>query len=213
MDAKVAVATVSGKAYFLLVNRLKQKNIQFISLCPGEILPAETRVVITTEREKPLIVNEKILVYDPETEPDALIDEAARILQGKENYDKIVLGIDPGKVFGLALITDGKISETLNCFSSREVLSKIKSIVKKLNLKSTAVTIKIGNGVPAYKNLIEILDRELPQQVFLEVVSEEGTNHPLISHRRGLRDITSAIRIAGRVGHIYNRQGTNEQDH
>jgi hypothetical protein len=46
----------------------------------------------------------------------------------------------------------------------------------------------------------------------LEVVSEAGTNRPLKNnkHRRGLRDIASAIRIAGRAGHIYPRKKTGE---
>ena len=62
MNFKVAVATVSGKAYFLLVNELKEKNIPFLSLVPGDPVPAEAKVVITTEQEKRLINHERILV-------------------------------------------------------------------------------------------------------------------------------------------------------
>ncbi len=49
MKEKVAVATVQGKAYFLLVNKLKEKNIPFISLVPGESVPVKITLVITTE--------------------------------------------------------------------------------------------------------------------------------------------------------------------
>ena len=52
MKEKVAVATVEGKAYFLIVNKLREQNIPFISLVPGEVVPAEVKVVITTEKEK-----------------------------------------------------------------------------------------------------------------------------------------------------------------
>jgi len=69
MRAKVAVATVSGKAYFLLINELKDRNIQFISVIPGEILPAEAKVVITTENEKSPIEHERILIFKLGTEP------------------------------------------------------------------------------------------------------------------------------------------------
>ncbi len=212
MKAKVAVATVSGKAYFLIVNKLKERNIPFISLVPGETVPTEVKAVITTEKEKHRINHEKILVYDSETEPDTVVNEVIKILQGKEAYEKIVIGVDPGEVFGLAVIADGKVNETGNCFSIQEALTKISSVIKNVDFSSTAVSIKIGSGVPAYKDLLETLDAALPPEVVLEVVSEAGTNRTLNhnKHRRGLRDIASAIRIAGRAGYTYPRRKTGE---
>jgi hypothetical protein len=212
MKAKVAVATVSGKAYFFIVNKLKERNIPFISLVPGETVPAEVKAVITTEQEKGRINHERVLVYDSEIEPDSLINEVMRILQGKEAYEKIVIGVDPGDVFGLAVIADGKVNETGNCFSTQETLTKISNVIKNVAISSTAVTIKIGNGVPAYKELLDALDQTLPPQVHLEVVSEAGTSRILNDnkHRRGPRDIASAIRIAGRAGHVYPRRKIDE---
>ena len=87
MRAKVAVATVQGKAYFLVVNELRRRNIPFLSLIPGQPVPAEVRVVITTEQEKHLINHEKILIYNPESEPEILGSEVVKILQGKEIYE------------------------------------------------------------------------------------------------------------------------------
>jgi hypothetical protein len=211
MKAKVAVATVQGKAYFLIVNKLKERNIPFISLVPGETVPTEVKAVITTEKEKHRINLEKVLVYDGETDPDALANEVMKILQGKETYEKIVIGVDPGDVFGLAVIADGKVNETGNCFSIQEALNKIRNIMKNVDVSSTGVSIKIGSGVPAYKELLDALDAALPPEVVLEVVSEVGTSRALNDkHRRGLRDIASAIRIAGRVGYVYPRRKTVE---
>jgi hypothetical protein len=206
MTEKIAVSTVSGKAYFLLVNELKERGIDFISLVPGETVPAETRVVLTTEKEKPLINHEKILVYDEKETPSIVVNEALRILRGKERYEKIVVGIDPGEVFGFAVVADGRGSETKNCFGTHEVLDELKNIIKMFDT-FTKVVVKIGNGVPVYKELLANLDSELPPQVVLEVVSEAGTDRPArrASHRRGLRDIASAIRIAARTGRVYVR--------
>jgi hypothetical protein len=214
MKAKVAVATVSGKAYFLIVNKLKERDMPFISLVPGEPVPTGVKAVITTETEKHRINHEKILVYDSETEPDTVVNEVMKILQGKEVYEKIVIGVDPGEVFGLAVIADGKVNETANCFSIQEALTKISSVIKNVDFSSTVVYIKIGSGVPAYKDLLETLDFALPPEVVLEVVSEAGTNRLLNEdkHRRGLRDIASAIRIAGRAGHVYPRRKTGESN-
>jgi len=214
MKAKVAVATVSGKAYFLIVNGLRERNMAFLSLIPGDSVPTEVKVVITTEKEKHLINHERILVYDSETEPDTVVNEVVKILQGKESYEKIVIGIDPGEVFGLAVLADGRVNETENCFSVQEVLNKIKNIIKDIDVSSTVVSVRIGNGVPAYKDLLETLDAALPPKVVLEVVSEAGTNRHINEnkHRRGLRDIVSAIRIAGRVGYVYPRRKTDESN-
>jgi len=49
MKEKVAVATVQGKAYFLIVNKLRERGIPFISLVPQESVPAKMTLVLTTE--------------------------------------------------------------------------------------------------------------------------------------------------------------------
>jgi hypothetical protein len=212
MEAKIAVATVSGKTYFLVVKELKERNMDFLSLVPGDFVPAEAKVVITTEKEKHLINHERVLVYDEKTAPSTVVNEAVKDLQGKESYEKIVVGVDPGEVFGLAVIADGKVNETCNCFSVQEVVDKIKRVIKDFAVLSTVISVKIGNGVPAYKTLLETLGTVLPPEVVFEVVSEAGTDRHIDAsmHRRGLRDIVSATRIAGRAGHVYPRRTTDE---
>jgi len=208
MKAEVAVATVQGKAYFLIVNKLKELNIPFLSLVPCESIPKEIKVVVTTEKEKALIKFDKVFVFNSECELDRLMSELTISLQGKKAYERIVIGIDPGEVSGLAFIADGKIIDRANCLNVQEVVNKIKSVLKNINTSVTIVKVKIGNGVPAYKELVEALDAELPPKVILEVVNEAGTNKPLKVNKRSrnLRHILSAIRIAGRVGYIYSRR-------
>jgi hypothetical protein len=208
LKEKVAVATVEGKAYFLIVNVLREQRIPFLSLVPGEPLPSEVKVAITTERENHLIKHEKILIFHGESELDSLVDEVKRILQGKEAYEKIVVGVDPGEAIGLAVIADGKVIEESNCFSIHELINSIIKIVRNVNFSVTSVSVKIGRGVPVYKEIVEHLDDALPQQVALEVVSEAGTNRPLKENKRSrkIRHISSAIRIAARIGYIVPRR-------
>jgi transcriptional accessory protein Tex/SPT6 len=210
MKERVAIATVQGKVYFLIVNELREQNIPFVSLVPGEPVPDSVRLVITTEQEKNLVKHEKILVFRGEGELDNLIGEVKRILLGKEAFEKVVIGIDPGEATGLAVVADGKVIEEGNCYSTQEVISTITKTIKNVNFSQTAVSVKIGNGVPVYKELLEALDQALPLQVALEVVGEAGTNKPLKEngHSRGIRHISSAIRIAGRTGHIVSRRQT-----
>jgi hypothetical protein len=208
MKERVAIATVHGKAYFLIVNGLREQKIPFISLIPGEPVPPWVRVVITTEQEKGLVKHEKVLVFSSETELDDLINEVKRLLLGKEVFERIVLGVDPGESTGLAVLADGKIIEEGNCYSTQEVINNVSKMLRNVNFSRTAASIKIGNGVPDYRELLEALDKALPPEVTLEVVSEAGTNKSLKEngHSREIRHISSAIRIAGRNGRVVLRR-------
>jgi len=213
MKAKIAVVTVSAKAYYIIVNEFKRKNVPFLSLTPYESIPVEVKVVITTEEEKRLIHHEKILAYKTEEDPAAIINEALQIIQGKELYQKVVIGVDPGEVFGLAVLACGKVIDTGNCHSLNETLGKIETIVKDLgNTSASSIAVRIGDGVPECKDrLLQALDEALPPSVVLESVGEAGTDSRLneAKHRRGLRDIVSAIQIAGRSGQMYHRRKQN----
>jgi hypothetical protein len=214
MKARIAVATVSGRAYYLIVNELKRKNLPFLSITPHEPVPIEIKVVITTEEEKRLINHERVLTYKPGIELTALVAEAMQIVQGKEAFERVIIGIDPGEVFGLAVLAGGRVVETDNGYSVKDTLNKIEKIIHDLeNTPVASISVRIGNGVPDYEEkLLRALDKSLPSKVVLESVREAGTDSCLneAKHRRGLRDIVSAIKIAGRNGHTFHRGRSRE---
>ena len=105
-------------------------------------------MVITTPEEKNKIKYGKVLTFTSEDELDSLISQVIINLQGKEYYKKMVIGIDPGEVIGLAVIADGKAVDRANCLSIWEMDNKIKSILKNVNLSVTSVKIKIGMVCP-----------------------------------------------------------------
>ncbi|MCW4000027.1 MAG: hypothetical protein NWE93_07295 [Candidatus Bathyarchaeota archaeon] len=215
MKGKVAVATVQGKTYFYLVNALKEHAIPFTSLIPGEAVPARVKLVLTTPQEQSKVLFEPLMVFRSEAELDQLMIEVMRVLHGKSAYNKIIVGIDPGEATGLAIIADGIVILEENCYSIHQTITNILKVMRTVNLAVTDVTVKIGNGVPVYREILEELDYALPPQVTLEVVGEAGTNRPLKEHRRSrkIRHISSAIRIAGRTGRQAMRRKTLEADH
>jgi len=214
MRAEIAVATVQGKPYYMIVAELKRRNIPFISLIPTDPVPIETKVVITTEDERDQVKHERILAYHNEMDVETLINEALQLAQGKESYGRVTIGIDPGEIFSLAVLADGKVVQTENCFSIEETATRIEFILNGFeDTPIYSLSVKIGDGVrPCKEKLLHALDMALPTNVVLESVSEAGTNRNLdkAKHRRGLRDIVSAIKIAGRNGHTYQRGKTNE---
>jgi hypothetical protein len=214
MRPRVAVATVQGKAYFLIVSELKQRHIPFLSLMPGDLVRAEIRAVITTPMERHLVSHTKILAYSPETDPEILGIEIMRILQGKETYETLIIGVDPGEVFGVAVVADDFVVDTENCDSVRATANKIRNTLRTVDPLKTETTVKIGNGVPIYKELLDTLDAELQPEIKLEIVGEAGTNRYTREdkHRRGFRHMASAIQIARRTGYVCPRRKTDEQD-
>jgi hypothetical protein len=211
MKTKIALATVSGKAYYLLVNELKKRKLNFLSLTPYQQIPVDVKVVITTAKERNLISHSNVLVFDESSNPAGIVEEAVRIAQGKKSYEKLIIGVDPGKNFGVAVLGDGKVIEALNCSNLYETVNVIKNVIEREPAEH--VFVKVGDGAPEYtKNLLELLDEALPETVVIEKVHEAGTSRYSIEekHRRGLRDVMSAIKIAGRNGQVLGRKGGRE---
>ncbi|NIR87357.1 hypothetical protein GWO13_07230 [Candidatus Bathyarchaeota archaeon] len=207
MKAKIAVATVSGKAYYKLVNELKERDIPFLSLTPRDPVPQRVKVVIATEKERHLITHPSVLIFNEEKDPKIVVNKALRLVEGKKSYERVVIGVDPGKTFGLAVLGDGNVLESSTCSSSEETVS---TIMKVLNRAPAAVSeLKIGNGAPAYtKQLLNLLDEALPKETAIEVVSEAGTSRfeRETPHRREEKDVMSAIKIAERRGNVFRRK-------
>jgi hypothetical protein len=206
MKAKIAVATVSGKAYYRLVNELKNRGLTFLSLKPWGYIPLDIDIVITTEKERNLVKHPKVLIYEYSVDPAIIVDEVVRLIQGKKNYERVIIGIDPGEIFGVAILGDGNVIETFSCSSSEEIVKATLQAFKRIPTSINVV--KVGNAPTYTKELLRLLDDTLPENVTIEVVSEAGTSHFTrdITHRRGIRDMMSAAMIAGRKGQLYSRR-------
>jgi hypothetical protein len=207
MKAKIALATVSGRAYYRLVKELKRKGLPFLSLKPWDPIPLDAKVIITTNEECHLVTHPNVLIFEDKSDPVMVIDEAIRVVQGKSNYDKVVVGVDPGKTYGVAVLGDDNVLETINCSSLEETVNTIMNSLKKV--PATVNIVKVGNGAPTYtKELLRLLDETTPRDTTIEVVSEAGTSHLMneTANRRGLRDMMSAIEIARRRGQAFSRK-------
>jgi len=209
MEAKIAVATVSGKAYYLLVKALKERKIDFLSLTPFENVPLNVKVVITTETERKHIKHPSTVVYQESADPSAVVDEAIKLIEGKTAFETLVVGIDPGKTFGLAVLNDGKVTKTFTCSSEDEAVKTVTAIFRQERGSAVRV-LKIGSSPSSYAgNLLSLFDDVLPKGVAIEVVQEAGTTHfsGQTAHKRRLKHVMAAIKIAERHGQIYKRKG------
>jgi hypothetical protein len=207
MKAKIAVATVSGRAYYELVNELKRKHLSFSSLKPWDPIPLDIKAVITTKEESQQILHPQVILFESGSNPESAVDKAILIVQGKRSYERVVVGVDPGKTYGIALLGDDKVLETRISSLLEEVVNLIVDRLKRF--PAMVRVVRVGNGPPEYtKRFIHSLSEELPEEVVIEIVSEEGTSHLMSesANRRGLRDAVSATEIARRNGKVFARK-------
>ncbi len=213
MKPKIAVVTISGRAYYLLVNELKRKKASFLSLTPNDNIPIDVKVVITTEKERSRITHENVLTYEEDKNPAEVVDEAIRVVRGKRIYDRLVVGVDPGQNLGVAVLGDGEVLQTKSCSNLRETLDAIKEVLSRT--PANCAIVRIGSGVPSFvEELSNRLNEVLPENVTIESVREEGTSQSFgqTSHRRGKRDVNSAIKIGQRQGKALPRRRIDKRD-
>ena len=207
MKTKIAVATVHGRAYYELVTELQKKRLPFLSLKPWDPVPLDIKVVITTGEESHQVSHPQILCFEQGSNPESVVDEAILIIQGKQGYEKIVVGVDPGKTYGIAILGDNKVLETLTSSNIEEASHLVADSLKRFPAEVRVV--RVGNGPPEYtKTLLSSLDKDLPEETLMEIVSEAGTSRLMnkSANRRVLRDAVSTIKIAGRNGRILSRK-------
>jgi len=196
---RIAVATASGKAYYKLVLELKRRRIPFIVVKPRETIPLNIKVAITTRSEKDNICCPIVLQYNENEDPSIIIEKALQILRGKNEYNTLIVGIDPGKIFSIVVIGDGIIVDTRSIPDEYDTAREVSKILTQF--KSRQKVIKIGNGTNSNR-LILILGRILPPEIVMELVEERGTtkNIDMISNSKTTKDISSAIRISMKPG-------------
>jgi len=199
-----------GRAYFRLVMELRQRQIPFLSLTVADPIPAYVGAVITTRAESRSVKHSRVVIFDG-TDPDErvaeVVDRAIQAARGKEVYDELIIGVDPGERVGVAAVADGKIWKARYCLGVKEALSTIDHFLRGVEARRRVV--RVGtNSRYNQDDLILALGRSLPQNVVLEEVPEMSTTRGSMyrrPRRRGIRDIYSAVEISTRKGRMIRR--------
>jgi hypothetical protein len=189
----IGVVTENFSLYYELVHLLKHDRIPFVSLSLSDSIPANVGVVITSRDESDKIRFKKKLVIGKGDDHRATINEALRMISGKDRYNMLVIGIDPGNRPGLAVLGDGIVVETAQIASPEEVAVEIERILPLHPAKD--VRVRIGHGDKTNRNRIINSLSGLP--VIIEIVDEKGTTKHSVSP-----DIQAAIDIAHSEGEI-----------
>lgn len=176
--------------------------MNILVLNPEERIPPHVGVIITTEKESERIDfrHDRILIAD--NRPQAILDKALSILFG-EDFEQVIIGIDPGKYPGIAVLGNNK-TISVHHVSVGDVCPLIKRTMKAFENKK--IIVRIGHGARLIRS--QLINGILDLGLQVEMVDETGTT-PLLGkgvHGQVISDIIAAINIALIPGKMVGKQ-------
>lgn len=191
----IGILTSDFRIYYELIKTLKKRDLPFASLSFDEPIPVNIGVIITTENEKESIDFPNLVVAEKDIE--LTIDVATRILKGKEKFNRLIIGIDPGKRPGVAVIGDDEILSTAQVSSPEKVEAVVGRVIRSYPSKETIV--RIGHGDTTHRNrIINSLSRfDLKVEISDETRTTRISDSP---------DIDAAIDIALKSGVVAKKK-------
>jgi hypothetical protein len=204
---RLAVLTSDFSLYHDLVKHLRDRKVPFASLSFGETPGPDIGVVVTSWRDvlradlpKGLPVIGVPLDPTGREDIDAAIVQAQRLLEGVPGYHEVIIGVDPGKRPGFAVLGEGRLLQTAQVFHIDEA---IPLLLKLLDLyPADRYTIRLGHGSPRERdNILRGVQKADRPDVRIQLVDETGTTLPPGRRKRLPSDVAAALEIARTPGH------------
>jgi len=187
--------------YHSIIEEARSRRLNPIVLTPSQPIPANVGVIITTEGESESIdfSRDRIVIVD---KPQATLDKAVSLLFG-EDFEQVIIGIDPGKYPGMAVLGNNK-TISVHHVSVGEVCPLIKRIMREH--KDKKLMVRIGHGARLIRS--QLINRILDLGLAVEMVDETGTTPHLGKgvHGQVISDIIAAINIARIPGKNVGKQ-------
>ena len=186
----IGILTGDFELSYDLIHLLKRRGLPFRSLDFREPVPANVGVVITGPGEEFRVTHSRVIVAGEDRE--MAIQEAIRLLSGKDSVRLLVVGIDPGeKRIGFALVADGTVLEARQYNTVGEVEEALDGILSRYPKKR--LVLRVGHGAPTVRN--RIVNVALGRDLRVEITDETSTTRKV-----DLPDVEAAITIAGLPG-------------
>ena len=172
---------------------MRERRIPSVSLLPGQRIPDQVVVVLTSEQEAPGIAHPHVIGLPLEGERTAVWAEVESALAAKPGTGALVVGIDPGPRPGFAVL-EGDDSIAEGVVDSPEDVGRLGSHLRR-GFPSRPILFRVGNGDRLARD--RIVNALLPVRRPIELVDEQGTTPR--GHRRP-RDAVAARAIAATPG-------------
>ena len=191
----VAVATRNSRIHYLMVNLLKKLGVTFALCTPDDKECKSAKVIVTTGKESKRVAKGGLVVVEESFNPDTTAIEIMLRLLDIPEPSQVVVGVEPGMQFGLALVADGAAVYTKTVQSPFGAAEKTRQWTTHLQPhRRTEILIRVGMGSRLYSALFLRGIRSIPKDFRVELVDERHTTQV------GKSDQSSAVLIAARKG-------------
>ena len=185
----IGIMTTNFRFFYELVQMLKGHNEPFVALDFGEEVPANVGVVITTREERSKVRFRRVVA---ENSPELAYKLAHNRLSGRERFAALVVGVDPGRRPGLAVIGDGRVLFAGTVGSPEAVGGEVARFAQ--GVGHDRLVARVGHGDPTNRDRVIRSIWNVVDDV--EVVDERGT-----TRRTEEPDADAAVAIALSSGH------------
>ena len=184
MSKVLGVMTEDFRLYHDLVAELKARDIPFVSLSFSRRIPENVGVIVTSAKEADRVRRPHVVA---EGDIGTVIARAVQVLQGKTEWEEVLVGIDPGEAPGVAVVGDGQVLATYHAPSPEGVAQIVRNALG--TFPSSRRRVRIGHGDRTNRNrILKALAKEgLPTEIVDEAGTTDRTQEP---------DINAAIKIA-----------------
>lgn len=179
----IGLVTENFRFFHMMVRLLKERSEPFVSLGFGDPIPENVGVILTTNEERGRIHFETLV---SDGDPEVAFKAARSMLRGKR-FSRIIVGIDPGRTPGIAVIGDGRIIDTELVYCPEDVTETLVQMTR--NLDFDIMLIRVGHGDPTNRN--RIINAVWPLADEVEIVDESKTTKRTVTP-----DIDAAIIIS-----------------
>jgi hypothetical protein len=187
----IAVMTENFSLYYDIVKLLKQEKLSFLSLSFDDKIPPNVGVIITDKNERNKFKFDPVVVVNNDIR--RAVDEAQKFLSGKDMYSNLIIGIDPGKRPGIAVLGDGEVIQGFQTDSPEGATEIVKQVLELYQAQE--IKIRIGHGAPTYRN--RIINALFSLKIPIEIVNETNTTKKV-----DWDDIRAAVDIALGSGYL-----------
>ena len=182
----VALVTDDFRLYYRLVPFLESQGLRVLVLRPGEAVPASVQCLLGGPPEDPRSVP---LRADPEA---VLLSAHCHLDTAHIGYKRVIFGLDPGKVIGLAVVADGRWLLVAEAMSVQEAVDRVATWAGGLAARSMEA--HVGAGAPEVgRRLLADLRARLPNASCSLVPEEDTTPGSPVT---GSRHTDAAVQIA-----------------
>ncbi len=196
----IVVATEDFELYHGLVAHLRERQATFTTIEPTDELPEGTAVVLTGRANAEAFSDTHTIIADPAAPRGAVAEAMAALRQ--EDSGRTVIGVDPGRRPGIAVLVGGVVTAAFQV----PLADAVETISRELNRVDVAASgipvVRIGDGsrLESAKLVNELED------VRIELVDETGTTPSLGTGARGMGDVLAAVNIGRLEGEVVTRR-------